>query len=200
MDIAVSVINITNVTLRASSKLWELSGEWRDAPADLHKLRDEMSAAENFFREIHQHLCASHNAKARVQDTSRPIGLDSIQDASRLIGASPGKPPECLKIRDDLTQLLDEGTLILRRIEEVVDGLAAIRNGADKDPPSKENVMEMGKRRKLRWLQQSKKVSRLRKELWHTRSIICQLLISENMYGNNTTTTRFWLGATCGPY
>ena len=52
MEIAIAVFSLTTVAARASSKLWALSGEWRDAPADLHKLRDDVSAAERFFREI----------------------------------------------------------------------------------------------------------------------------------------------------
>jgi len=166
MDIALAVLSITTLAVRASSKLWTISGEWRDAPADLYKLRDDVSGAERFFREIQQHV-----------DESPRMG-PFPKEASRLVVDSPSSE---LSTSDfELGRLVDEGACTLRQIEEIVDGLAAAVFSGDAGPPN-DRVLNMGRRRKLRWLRQSGKVARLRKELNHTRSSICQLLISQNM-------------------
>ena len=161
MEIALAVISLSTVAGRAGSKIWTLSEEWRDAPADLTNLRDDVTAAERFFGEIHQH----------VDDTSRAFGPRPFCDSDTVPAST---------IQSELARLVDEGTVVLRRIEDIIDRLAVpeiIRGDYPRD-----KVPDMGKRRKLRWLGVSGKVARLRKELAHTRASICQLLISQNMF------------------
>ena len=172
MEIALAVISLSTVAGRAGSKIWTLSEEWRDAPADLTNLRDDVTAAERFFGEIHQH----------VNNTSRAFGPRNVPSNSQLVEPPPfcGDALPASTIQSELERLVDEGTVVLRRIEDIIDRLAVPEIISGDYPRDK--VPDMGKRRKLRWLGVSGKVARLRKELAHTRASICQLLISQNMF------------------
>ncbi|KAK0647086.1 ankyrin repeat-containing domain protein [Cercophora newfieldiana] len=77
--------------------------------------------------------------------------------------------------------MLEKGGSTLRRIEDMVDNLTVVKDDRD-TAASSEIFGEMGKRRKIRWLRYAPKVAKLRKELGHTRSNICQLLISQNIF------------------
>lgn len=166
MEIAIAAFSLTTIAVRANSKLWTLSSEWRDAPTELHRLRDDVAGAERFFREIQQHI-----------NEPIPAGLLS-GDTSRLITESPSTEPS--KINLELKRLVNQGACTLRRIEEIADVLITAANSDDAAPPM-EKMLDMGKRRKLRWLRQLGKVAKLRKELSYTRSSICQILMSQNV-------------------
>ncbi|KAK3386490.1 ankyrin repeat-containing domain protein [Podospora didyma] len=191
MEIAIGAISVTRIAVSANSKLWELSHEWRDAPADLYKLRDDVTRAERFFSEIREQINGSRLMTGPRQRRS------SNQTALPLQGQIPPAPPP---MHSELAHLLESGAVILRNIEDIVDILAADKDANQKSAGKskldsevttsndnkekslgKTNVIEMGKRRKLRWLRHSAKAIRLRKELAHTRANICALLISQNI-------------------
>lgn len=154
MELAAAIIGVADVALRASSKLWKLSATWRDAPAEIHGLRDDVTRTENFFCEIQQSI--------------KIVGWVTHPN---LEGQSA--------LHVDLAELIEEGAATLRRIEAIVDGLdAPVLSGET----SNSNMIWNGDRRKrLLWLRNSMKVAKLRKELCHIRSSICRLLIAQNV-------------------
>jgi len=160
MKVALAVAGITTAAVRVSSTLWTLSRDWRDAPVDLHNLRDDVTRTERFFGEIQQTM-----------------------NASRLAGPPTPKEalPEASALQSDLRQLIDEGISTLRRIEAIVDGLVVSAGVEGRSEEDKAKGDDIRKRRKFLWLLQSRKVAKLRKELSYTRSNICRLLITRNM-------------------
>jgi hypothetical protein len=153
MEIALAVVGVTDVAVRASSKLWALSTAWRDAPVDLHNLRDDLTRTERFFGEIQEQLGATRIAAS-------PLEKEALDHS-------------------ELSRLIDEGAVALRRIEAIIDSLAVPDNVEVDSVLGK--VGELGKKRKFLWLRHTRKVARLRKELGHIRSSICRLLIAQNM-------------------
>ena len=160
MEIALGILSATTVAIRCGSKLWTLSDAWRNAPADIHHLRDDMASTERFFGEIRQYL----------QTTE----LNPLSKRFEPLEETAVQQPE-------IKRLMDEGVAVLGQIEVVVDGLLACSNTSNTRPVEKEIVIEVGKRIKLLWFRQVGEVARLRKELAHVKTSICQLLISQNM-------------------
>jgi len=155
MEIAAAVLGVTDVALRASSKLWKLSGMWRDAPADIHSLRDDLVRTERFFAEIRQNV---NPASSRTHPPQRGL----------------------ITLHHDLEHLVVEGGAVVRRIEAIVDGLLSAE-GTEISGSGASRLLELGKRRKLLWLRQARKVAKLRKELGDIRSGICRLLVAQNV-------------------
>ena len=158
MDIVSAVISITEVTIRTSSKLWKLSTAWRDAPEDLHRLRDDITRTHQFFDEVR------HNARY----------VTALGSEKRSV-ARPGFQRKVPMSRSDLPGLLDEGAAVLGRIEDFVDGLE------NEHGEGRGESHELGKRRRLNWIRHSTKVARMRKELSNVVSSICHLLITQNV-------------------
>ncbi|KAK0617710.1 ankyrin repeat-containing domain protein [Immersiella caudata] len=150
MEFALALVGATDVAVRASSKLWALSTAWRDAPVDLHNLRDDLTRTERFFGEIQEQLGATRIAAS-------PLEKEALDHS-------------------ELSRLIDEGAVALRRIEAIIDGLTV------PDDVEQGKVGELGKKRKFLWLRHTRKIARLRKELGHIRSSICRLLIAQNMF------------------
>ncbi len=100
MEAVGAVVGIADVALRTSSKLWALFGAWQDAPADLHRLQDEISRTHRFFGETQEGVRA----------------LYSIQPRSQKMTESHAS------IRE-LQILADEGLTVLEHIDRFVDSL-----------------------------------------------------------------------------
>lgn len=98
MEAVGAVFGIVDVALRTSSKAWKLSGVWRDAPAELHRLRDELDRAERFFSETQQ-------------------GIESLYALSR------EHKGESHATWSEVERLLGAGVVVLRRIEDFIDSL-----------------------------------------------------------------------------
>jgi hypothetical protein len=171
MEAALGVIGATDVAIRTSSKLWALSREWRDAPADLHNLRDDVTRAERFFGEIQQHV----NASQLDCESVPPSRYAAHLTHSPLREKGPSRS---FSTNSELADILETGGVVLRRIEDIVDSLSVPVGGGGS--VRTEDFGDMTKRRKLQWLLQSKKVAKLRKELAQMRAGVCQLLISQN--------------------
>lgn len=98
MEAVGAVFGIADVALRASSKLWKLSGTWRDAPADIHRLRDDLVRTERFFGETQQ-------------------GIETLYTMSGDIHS------ESHSLWSELERLLDTGSTVIRQIDEFIDNV-----------------------------------------------------------------------------
>src|SRR5512140_480248 len=96
MEVAAAIIGVSEVAIRTTSKLWKLSNAWREAPEELHRLRDDLSRTQQFFDEVR------HNSISAT--FSRSWNEESPTQA-------------------ELRRLLLEGSRILEKIEDVVDKL-----------------------------------------------------------------------------
>lgn len=72
-----SVLGIADVAGRTSSMIWQLCGTWRDAPEDVHELRDSLIRANEFFLGIRRGLETEHQRATRTSgwddETSREL-------------------------------------------------------------------------------------------------------------------------------
>jgi hypothetical protein len=166
MEVAAAIIGVTEAAMRASSKMWKLSEAWRDAPVEIHNLRDDLARTERFFGEIQERVKTAQ-VRGFASCWEKDSGGVSLRRSSF---AAPEDP-------SGLSRMVDEGAVALRRIEAIVDSLTMVESPGRVCPEK----VELGKRRKFLWLRHSRKVNRLRKELAQIRSSICRLLIAQNM-------------------
>ncbi len=155
IEIVASIAGITHLLAEVTSKAWKISEAWRDAPQDLHWLRDDLTRTQNFFSEI----------EAGVGTLS-----NKLQEGE--------KGPQPVKARvDELQRLLDQGVTILHRIEAVVDKVYQIsKMGSD------EGYINLNKRARLYWTSFARReLVGLRKELAEVRSSVCRQLIFQNV-------------------
>jgi hypothetical protein len=108
MEAVGAVVGISDVALRASSKLWTLFGAWKDAPADLHRLRDELSRTHRFFGETQQGIEALYSIQHGFQKMSETHASTS-----------------------ELELLVNDGMVVLERIDQFIDTLTkpSVMNG-----------------------------------------------------------------------
>lgn len=185
MEIAFALVGVTDVAIRSASKLWALSTAWRDAPADLHSLRDDLTSTENFFGEVQEHLKliprSRMNSPIRIRTFSfedKDLSFStstSSEDGYDLDSPTTGGQSE-------LGRLVEQGGVALRRIEAIIDGLLGTEGTIDTESQFViDKIAELGKRRRFLWLRQSRKIAKLRKDLAGIRSGICRALIAQNM-------------------
>ncbi|KAK5651657.1 hypothetical protein OQA88_11832 [Cercophora sp. LCS_1] len=182
MEIAFAVVGATDVAVRATSKLWALSTAWRDAPTDLHNLRDDLACTERFFGEVQQHLHISRSQiSSPIRTKSFTFGDSDVSPFPRspFLGSEFGSPT--MGAQSELGRLVDQGSVALRRIEAIIDNLAGTADADAETQSVLEKMGELSKRRKFLWLRQSRKIAKLRKELGHIRSGICRALIAQNI-------------------
>lgn len=200
MEAVSAILGVSEMALRTGSKLWEVSCAWRDAPEELHLLRDDMARTQRFFGETQHGLAAiytsgtgaaatkntHHAAESRKQQHQHTKGSrDTAYEGDVAADSSS---------RRDLQRLLDKGASVLRVIEGVVDSLA---RGSNNQSDSKldsikpdivkaseslsSSLRELGKRRRIIWMANARKISRLRKELGDIVTSVCRLLIVQNV-------------------
>ncbi|RSL44018.1 hypothetical protein CEP54_014856 [Fusarium duplospermum] len=58
MELLVAIVGVADVTARASTGLWKLCEQWRDAPKEIRLLRDDLVQANAFFAQIQKGLAA----------------------------------------------------------------------------------------------------------------------------------------------
>jgi hypothetical protein len=150
MESVAAVIGITEATVRTASKLWKLTNAWRDAPEDVHRLRDDITRTQQFFGEIRHHTLLA-NKSEDAWDQSSPF-------------------------ETELKLLLDGGIAVLGRIETFVDSLLG-----DQPTDGAEALLNIGKRRRLVWIANTRKVTQMRRDLRLKASNICHMLITQNM-------------------
>src|ERR1700753_3734085 len=56
MNVGLAVIGLSDVAARAFIKAWKLAHLWKDAPREVHRLRNDLSCAGKFFGNIRQQL------------------------------------------------------------------------------------------------------------------------------------------------
>jgi hypothetical protein len=98
MEAVGAVFGIADVALRTSSKLWTLSGAWRDAPADLERLMEDLARTQRFFAETQEGINTMYGLGSEIQRESQ----SSLREMERLI---------------------DEGYAVLVQIEHFIDSL-----------------------------------------------------------------------------
>jgi len=52
MELIAATIGVIDVTTRTSSHVWKLCNNWKDAPRELHHLRDDMVRTHEFFLQV----------------------------------------------------------------------------------------------------------------------------------------------------
>jgi len=156
MEAVGAAFGIADAALRASSKLWTLTGAWRDAPGDLHRLRDDLSRTQRFFAETQEGINSMYE-----------LGRDAHKESHSSLR--------------EMERLLDEGHDVLQQIETFADSLDRPKNPANGLDDELREPRELGKRRKLLWMTSTRRINRLRGELRSITSNVCRLLIAQNV-------------------
>jgi hypothetical protein len=150
MEIAAGVIGLVRVTAAASVQTRKLCENWKDAPRDVHHLRDELETCEAFFRALRSGIVEwpLGGLEAEVGSISSTEGpAAAIGELGRLLSRSNG-------ILETLREMLEE----LARGRDASSGTAAHggcgRRGypiaAKEEKDSKlRRVDEVGKLRKM---------------------------------------------------
>ncbi|RSM00939.1 hypothetical protein CDV31_011579 [Fusarium ambrosium] len=151
MELLAAIVGVADVTARASTGLWKLCEQWRDAPKDIHLLRDDLVQANAFFAQIQKGLTAE---QARGGSASR-------------------WPPECIR---ELERLLQDGQALVLGVEKMVDELMS--PGIAASGPSHQSLSG---RRKLLWVTKLRWTSEQRRSLKTLMGKICVSLVSLNV-------------------
>jgi len=100
MEVVGAAVGISDVALRASSKLWTLFAAWKDAPADLHRLREELSRTHRFLGETQEGIEALYSVQRGFQRMTESHASTS-----------------------ELELLVNDSMVILERIDQFIDSL-----------------------------------------------------------------------------
>jgi len=161
MELAFAAVGVADVALRTSSKLWRLCEVWRDAPADIHLLRDEICRAREFFEEV-----------ART--------IEDSQETFRLPADGTHYPKVwAAKSTEELTLLIGRGRDVLGSMEGLI---AAVVDEDDDEPGSL--LPPLATRRKALWLMKRRRAASLVKELKNVVMGICASLLNLNLWAS----------------
>jgi hypothetical protein len=154
MELVAACVGIADIAARSSSKIWRLTELWKDAPSEIHQLRDDLSYAQEFFGEVRFRATATRELAFR-------------------------KPASQTQ---QLCGLLDQGSDILGELEVIIDGLGHPAADADDEPLlGDEPVAGMSKRRRVTWLLKRRRTHALRLRLKDLLNSICGQLMALNM-------------------
>jgi len=171
MEIAAAAASLVNGTVRTSSTIWSLCESWKDAPKEVHHLRDTIDHTREFFSQVQQGI-----EKARLDKLS--IHFDPLQNGSHR----------------ELELLLKQGSAVVTEIENIV---LRVLHGKEHSATQGKNVDELSqgggesssltpevlrKRRRAVWMAKAATVARLRGVLKDTSRMVCANLISLNVY------------------
>lgn len=140
MEAAAAVIGIADAAARASSKIWNLCEQWKDAPQDIYQLRDELDRADRFFSALKE--ASNQQFPAHVSEN----------------------------ISTDLASLLKKGYNTVYTLQLLVDELLCTNYlpGVSAQSRGEDGTVEISKRRRLLWLKRLHKVKRLKGTLKQT--------------------------------
>ena len=158
MELLGAVIGVADVAARTTSKVWALCENWRDAPHDFHRLKDDLTRIQLFFRETQEGLSSAphmHRAWKEESDTD-------AKSAPRFPGDT-----------SSLGRLLEVGMGVLRRLEHMVDDLRGTSGLEDGDV--------LRRSRRLKWMANAAKVNKLKQELGDVTTGICRFLVVRNV-------------------
>ncbi|KAK3377306.1 ankyrin repeat-containing domain protein [Lasiosphaeria ovina] len=157
MELAAAAFGLVGVTGRASSKLWKLCDSWRDAPREVHQLRDNLVRASDFFSQV----------KSGVERTSNSNSTPNAHQKESL---------------RQLKLLLDQGFALIVDIETIIQKLSDGQPSSENtDQAHSETHDPLSKRRKIAWLANAKKLRRLGASLKEISVKICASLIHLNV-------------------
>jgi len=154
MEIAAATLGILNVTARTASKIWSLCDSWKEAPTDIHLLRDSLDRAHDFF--------------SQVQTGIKNTRMDRLSAANPLHEQSLGQ----------LKQMIDQGSSTIARIEGLV---LDILDGRDPGKDLVWHTRPLNKRRKIAWLAKSPRLARHGSALKEISNTICSILVMINV-------------------
>lgn len=153
MEIAAATIGVVNVTVRTSCKVWMLCESWKEAPKDVHLLRDSLNRAEEFF----SHVKMGTEKASMDQLVTNPLQQVSLR---RLEG------------------LLHQGAAAVDDIDALVQ---KIFEGRDTGVDNLGNPEPLGKRRRIVWLMEASKLARLQGVLKEICAMTCASLMALNV-------------------
>ena len=80
LSIIAAVVGVADVAGRTSNSIWRLCDAGRDAPRDVHELRDELTRASEFFSGLERGLTTERQRGAATQGWSPELtrGLDEL--------------------------------------------------------------------------------------------------------------------------
>jgi hypothetical protein len=149
MELAAAVVAVVEVTSRASSALWKLGEEWKNAPRDIYQLRDDVDRAVSLYRVV----------QASIAPPENPKGGDGYRaQVVRGGGDNGGGPGEAL-VADELKLLVLEGESAVSRIQAMIDNLMHTSG----TPFAAADIIP--KMRRLAWLRNQAKVRYLQSVL-----------------------------------
>ena len=157
MEIAAVAIGVVNVTARAGSKIWTLCESWKEAPKEVHYLRDSLVRAQEFFSQVKLGI-----EKGRLDElASNPLQDDSLRQ---------------------LELLLKQGLATIVGIEAIVQDITDGQHSPSRGRGIHSSIQEpLSRRRKMLWLANAAKVARLRTGLKEISMMICASLVSLNV-------------------
>jgi len=154
MEIAAGVIGLVRVTTAASLQTRKLCEGWKDAPGDVHHLRDELDTCEAFFRALRCGI-----AQWQLGDLEGNGGNLSTAGSTAAIG--------------EVGKLLSRSNSILEILKGILDDLARENRDASSTVSADggggvDGIPSLPKRRKILWLRRVDEVGKLRKRLRHS--------------------------------
>jgi len=160
MEIAAGVIGLVRVTTAASLQTRKLCEDWKDAPRDVHHLRDELDTCEAFFRAL----------RSGIAEWQLGVGLEGEK------GGNPSTAGLTAAI-GEVGKLLSRSNSILETLKTILEVLVRERDASSAASVDGSSGVEgiqssLPKRRKILWLRRVDEVGKLRKMLRHsTRDI-----------------------------
>jgi len=153
MEMALACVGAADVAARSASKLWELTEVWRDAPSDIHRLRDDLMHAKDFLGQVRYQIeTASQSFQTKFQET------------------------------ESLRALFERGRDILAEVQEIVESLRKPSRTIDNLPlTDTHHPIVLTKRRRLIWMTKRNRVHRLSNLLKDVTQSICGQLMVLNV-------------------
>ncbi|KAH8886043.1 hypothetical protein GQ53DRAFT_828413 [Thozetella sp. PMI_491] len=153
MEFVGLALGVGGVTAKVSSKLWELTKRWQDAPREIFALRDSVMRAENFFVEV-----------ATVIEAST---TDTVTEPRTQY--------------EQISVLLRHGEATLREVDTIIDQVQEVVPSIS-EMVTKGLRTPGGdvKLKKFTWLKKRARVTAIQKQLKDIMLHICGLLLSLN--------------------
>ncbi|KAL2073010.1 hypothetical protein VTL71DRAFT_10334 [Oculimacula yallundae] len=157
-SLVVGLVGLSDAATRTASTLFQLVDAWRDAPRDVHHLRDSVVSVGEFFARVHHELdehitCGHYSESTYVLQTSNKLLLD-------------------LKIAQK----------VLEQIDQILDFVGSTDRVAGKSLKSELPPDETARKlRKDRWLRRRGALLKLQKSLTEIQSTIFEGLLSMNV-------------------
>jgi len=154
MEVAAAAIGITEATARVSVGIWKLCDIWREAPKEVHRLRDELARAHEFLGSVREKV---------VQDPGTSLATDESSQR--------------------LTSLLGRGRDVVEGLEDLINEVLGVQvqgYAPNYYRAARENPLKA--KRKFIWMTKIGKVRNLRAALARNNAEIYGELVALNLY------------------